>query len=114
MFVKGSEKMKTAMLVTGSGPLLVSTTCESLAEAGFTQAMHSKGIDKFIACEVSLDRCRHLYPRHFHEQSGGACDDRHVDVLDTDGRRIFLNFPFIESGAPLLVDRQALTIEVTP
>jgi len=57
MFVKGSEKkMKTAMLVTGSGPLLVSTTCESLAEAGFTQAMHSKGIDKFIVCEVSLDR----------------------------------------------------------
>jgi hypothetical protein len=106
--------MKTAMLVTGSGPLLVSTTCESLAEGGFTQAMHSKGIDKFIACEVSLGRCRHLYPRHFHEQSGEACDDGHVDVLDTDGRRIFLNFPFIESGAPLLVDRQATATQVTP
>ena len=104
--------MKTAMLVTGSGPLLVSTTCESLAEAGFTQALHCKGIDKFIACEVSLDRCRRLYPRHFPEQPRGC--ESGVEVLDTDGLRIFLNFPFAESGAPLLVDRQATAIEVTP
>jgi hypothetical protein len=98
--------MKTAMLVTDSGPMLVSTTCESLAEAGFADVLHGKGIDKFIACEVSLDRCRQLYPRHFHEQSCDSSYEPRVEVLDTDGRRIFLNFQFAELGVPLLVDRQ--------
>jgi hypothetical protein len=106
--------MKTAILVTDSGPLLVSTTCGSLAEPGFTQTLHGKGIDKFIACEVSIDRCRRLYPRHFHEEPDGGHGKPQVDVLDTDGRRIFLNFPFAESGAPLLVERQATATQATP
>jgi hypothetical protein len=96
--------MKTAMLVTDSGPLLVATACGSLGGPGFAQALHDKGIDKFIACEVSLDRCRRLYPHHFHRQSDDVPAETYVEVLDTDGRRIFLNFPFTESGAPLLVD----------
>jgi hypothetical protein len=106
--------MKTAMLVTDCGPVLVSTRCGSLAEPGFAQALRAKGIDKFIACEVSLDRCRRLYPHRFQEGRDDVGHELCVDVLDVDGRRIFLNFPFAELGAPLLVDRQAPEIQVTP
>jgi hypothetical protein len=104
--------MKSAMLVTDCGPVLVSTSCGSLAEPGFAQALRDKGIDKFIACEVSLDRCRRLYPHRFHERRDDLQQELCVDVLDV--RRIFLNFPFAELGAPLLVDRQAPAIQVTP
>jgi hypothetical protein len=106
--------MKTAMVVTGSGPLLVSTTYGSLAEPGFVQALRDKGIARFIACKVSLDRCRRLYPRHFHPHQDDLRHEPCVDVLDLDGRRIFVNFPFTVSGTPPLVGHTAMAIPVTP
>jgi hypothetical protein len=92
---------------------LVSTTYGSLAEPGFVQALRDKGIAKFIACKVSLDRCWRLYPRHFHEQRDDLRHEPCVDVLDLDDRRIFSNVLFAEWGAPLPVDRPATAIPVT-
>ena len=106
--------MKTAMLVTDCGPVLLSTSCGSLAKLGFAQALRDNGIDKFIACEVSLDRCRRLYPHHLGEQRDGLHDEPPVDVLDADGRRIVSKFPFAWVGVPLLVNHQTMAIQVTP
>lgn len=106
--------MKTAMVVTDSGPLLVSINCGSLAEPGCAEALHDKGGAKFIACEVSLDCCRRLYPHRFHEQRDDLGHELCVDVLDLDDRRIFSNVLFAEWGAPLLVDRPAMAVPVTP
>jgi hypothetical protein len=106
--------MKPAMLVTDCGPLLVSTTCGSLAEPRFSQTRHDKTIEKFIAGEVPLNRRWHLHPRHFYEQQDELHTGPSADVLAIDARRIFVNLRFAESGATLPVDRQALASPETP
>ena len=106
--------MKTAMLVTDYVPVLVSTSCGSLAELGFAEALRDNGIDKFTACEVSLDRCCRLYPHHLGEQPDGLHDEPPVDVLDADGRRIVSKFPFAGWACRCWSTNQTMAIQVTP
>jgi len=61
--------MKTALLLTGSGPLVIATSHASLTDFRASRKTSGQGIDKFIAYELPLDlvkkrlrrafRCRH-------------------------------------------------------
>jgi len=41
--------MKTALIFTGSSPILIITPYQSLEDKGFLEKLKQKGIDKFIA-----------------------------------------------------------------
>jgi hypothetical protein len=96
--------MKTAIVVSASQPILVLTSCATLASPEFAESLRVKGIGKFIAYEVDLERCRQLYDHHFRHASARLRGDCTLGVLDFDGHRILLNFSLSELGQPLVVD----------
>ena len=57
--------MKTALLLTGSGPLVIATSHASLTDSGLLEKLRAKGIDKFIAYELPLDLVKERYGGHF-------------------------------------------------
>jgi hypothetical protein len=50
--VKGGETMKAGIFFTGSGPILILTSYDSLSEPSLVDKFRAKGIKKFIAYEV--------------------------------------------------------------
>ncbi len=90
--------MKAILLFTGGGPLLILSSYARIDDPRFAAKLESKGLTKYVAWEVPLERCRELYGyryRDIAEQLARADDMR---VLDFDGHRIFLNFSLEELG----------------
>ena len=92
--------MKAAVIFTGSGPILVLTTYESLSNPAFIEKLTQKGIKKFIAQEVSVDMCREKYGTKFEAVKNDVKESDDLRVLDYDGHHIFLNIPFSAMGTP--------------
>ena len=63
--LKGGTPLKAALIFTGSGPILVLTTFESLQAPDFIQKLGARGISKFIAHEVSLELVKERYGTRF-------------------------------------------------
>jgi len=66
--------------------------------------MRAKGITRYLAYEVPVERCRQLYPKYFRSVQEDLRRECALSVLDFDGRRIFLNFPLGGLGPPVIVD----------
>jgi hypothetical protein len=90
--------MKAAVIFTGTGPILIVTTYESLYDDDLAGKLRAKGIKKYILSEVSVDRCKELYGNHFYLVTEDLNPSNDIRVLDYDGHHIFLNFPFSEMG----------------
>ncbi|MCE5243908.1 MAG: hypothetical protein LLF99_11990 [Desulfobacteraceae bacterium] len=93
--------MKAAMIFTGSGPILVLTTFESLEAPEFIERIAARGIKKFIAHEVSVDRVKKLYGTRFTVILGDLSQTDDLRVMDIDGHHVFNNFAFDELGVPI-------------
>lgn len=93
--------MKAGIIITGAGPILVLTSYESFTEKNFVRKLNSKGIKKFIAYEIPLDKVKERYGVHFSVVMGDLHETDDLRVLDYDGHHIFLNFSFAEMGAPV-------------
>ena len=50
--------MKAAVVFTGSGPILILTTSDSLTTEKFVEKLEQKGIEKFLMYEVPIERCQ--------------------------------------------------------
>ena len=90
--------LKAAIILTGTGPILIITTHENLLDEKLIIKLKAKGIKKYILSEVSVEKCKALYGNHFHLV---ADDVREVDdfrVLDYDGHHVFINFAFKDMG----------------
>lgn len=96
--------MKSAIVFAASGPILVLTSCATLESPTFAERLRTKGIGKFIAYEVDVERCRQLYHKHFRQASAELRDECDLGVLDFDGHRILLNFSLTELREPQIVD----------
>jgi len=84
--------MKGILVFSGSGPLLILSSYATIDHPELIAKLKAKGLRKFVAYEVPIDRCKDLYGftwRDICEDLEGADDMR---VLDFDGHRIFLNF----------------------
>jgi hypothetical protein len=92
--------MKAGVIFTGSGPILVLTTYESLRDPKFIEKLSQKGIRKFIAQEVSIELCKEKYGTHFRVVKNDVKETDDLRVLDYDGHHIFLTIPFAEMGEP--------------
>lgn len=84
--------MKGILVFSGSGPLLIVSSYPTIDDPRLIARLRAKGLQKFIAWEIPIDRCRDLYGFTYRDilEDLQSLDD--MRVLDFDGHRIFLNF----------------------
>ena len=92
--------MKAGVIFTGTGPILVLTSYDSLGDPKFIEKLLQKGIKKFIAEEVSVDLCKEKYGARFETVRNDVKETDDLRVLDYNGHHIFLAIPFSEMGEP--------------
>lgn len=96
--------MKAGIIITGSGSILVLTSADSLENADFVRALGEKGINKYIAFEVSEEAVKNRYGRHYIVTMGDLKQFDMLRIVDVDGQRIFRNFDFSGLSGPVLHD----------
>lgn len=93
--------MKAAIFFTGTGPILILTTYDSLEDPNFVDKLSAKGIKKFIAYEVSEQAVKEKYGNHFNVIMGDLRQTDDLRVLDYDGHHVFYNFSLSDLGQPI-------------
>ena len=90
--------MKSYLLMTGSGPIVVLTSHASVLDGTLIAMLAEKGIDKFIAYEIPLALAQQRYGMHFSVVRGDLRETDDLRVLDEDGEHAFKLFRFDELG----------------
>jgi len=90
--------MKSFLLMTGSGPILILTKYESIKDPVLLEKLQLKGIDKFASYEVPLELARERYGGHFIKVINDWLESDGLRVLDFNGERAFTLFSFSELG----------------
>src|SRR5258707_4301869 len=98
------RSMTTALLLTGSGPLVIATSHASLTDSGLLEKLRAKGIDKFIAYELPLDLVKERYGGHFDIAMQDLNESDDLRVVDFSGERAFRLFHLKELGTPVLYE----------
>jgi hypothetical protein len=97
----GGKKMKAGIIVTGTGPILILTSYDSLTHPKLVGKLAAKGISEFIGYELDWERVRDVYGTHFSVVMGDLHETDDLRVLDYNGHRVFANFNFDEMGNPV-------------
>ena len=92
--------MKAGIFFTGSGPILILTSFESLSNPLLIDKLTAKGIKKFIAYEIPDDVVRQKYGEHYEIIMNDLNQEDDLRVLDYDGHHVFNNFAFSSLGEP--------------
>ncbi len=93
--------MKAGIIFSGTGPILILTSYESFDHPEFVKKLQTKGITKFIACELPLDLVKQRYGNHYLVIFNDLKKTDDLRVLDYNGYNIFHTFSFKEWGKPL-------------
>ena len=93
--------MKAGIFYTGSGPILLLTSYNSLTDPKLVKKLDTKGIKKFVAYEVSEDLVREKYGNHYHVIMEDLDQEDDLRVLDYDGHHIYNIFSFKDLGKPI-------------
>lgn len=93
--------MRAYVVFTGTGPILILTTFPAITDERLVEKLRHKGIEKFIAHEVSVERTRQLYGVPFEVIARDLASGEDVRVLDFNGHHIFANFRLAELGDPI-------------
>lgn len=101
--------MKAVMLYTGSGPLVVLTSHGSVTDGNLIEKLKRKGIEKFMAYELPIDRVEARYGGHFHAVMHNLHESDDLRVLDFDGQRAFRLFRFDELGPAILFEGDCIS-----
>ena len=96
--------MKIALLFTGSGPLVIATSHDSLTDPVFLEKLRAKGIEKFIAYELRPDLARERYGGHYDVVMKDLHETDDLRVLDFNGERAFRLFHLRELGSPTMFE----------
>ncbi len=73
--------MKAGIFVSGSGPILILTSYESLMDPRLLEKLSVKGIKKFIAFEVPVETLKAKYGEHFNVIMGDVHQQDDLRVL---------------------------------
>lgn len=92
--------MKTFMLMTANGPVVILTTYDSATAPEFLRKLEARGIDKFVAYEIPMALAQERYGGHFFIVSHDLKEAEDLRVLDDNGARSFALFRFAELGPP--------------
>ena len=90
--------MKAGIIFTGTGPILILTTFDSLDDSKLSEKLATKGINKYIASELPLDKVRAKYGNHYNVVMGDLKQTDDLRILDYNGYNVFYNFKFSEMG----------------
>lgn len=93
--------MRAYLIFTGSGPILILTTHGSVTEERLVAKLKHKGIAKFIAYEVPVERVRRIYGVPFEVIAADLAGQEDLRVLDFNGHHIFASFRLSELGEPI-------------
>ena len=96
--------MKAGIYFTGSGPILILTSYDSLTHARLVEKLAVKGIKKFIAYEVAEETVKGKYGMHYDVVMGDLHQEDDLRVLDYDGHHVFYNFSLKDLGDPIYYD----------
>ncbi|MDJ0881625.1 MAG: hypothetical protein QNJ56_08245 [Gammaproteobacteria bacterium] len=105
--------MKVFLLITGSGPLVIATSHESLQDEALIKKLESKGIFKFIGHEMPLDLVKERYHGHFEIAAQDLHEMDDLRVLDYNGERAFQLFKFSELGPEIMHEPEGYTERFT-
>jgi len=94
--------MKAGIFFTGSGPILVLTSYDSLTDPKLAEKMQAKGIAKFIAYEVPVESLKSKYGTHYDAVMTDLKQEDDLRVMDYDGHHIFHSFSLRELGTPVI------------
>ncbi len=89
------------MVFIGSGPILVLTSFDALEHPILTEKLGARGITKYIAYEVSVDKVKKLYGTRFSIILGDLSQTDDLRVMGIDGHHVFYNFSFEELEPPI-------------
>ena len=92
--------MKACILFTGTGPILVLTSYEALTDPYLVEKLMTKGIKKYIAFEIPIQKVKDRYGLHYTVVLNDLSQTSDLRVLDYDGHHVFYNFSFEEMGDP--------------
>jgi len=90
--------MKASVIFTGTGPILILTSYESLTHPAFVEKLATKGIKKFIGIEIQLEKVKDKYGQRFNVILEDLYQTDDLRVLDYNGHNIFSNFSLKEMG----------------
>jgi hypothetical protein len=98
--------MNAYLVFSGSGPILLLSSYQTLEDPRLLARLRAKGIEKFLAYEVSLDAVRTRYAESFVAVAQDLADRADARVLDSNGHQILSNFSLRELGSPILHEGQ--------
>ncbi|MDQ7785847.1 MAG: hypothetical protein RDU20_23400 [Desulfomonilaceae bacterium] len=93
--------MKAGIFFTGSGPIVILTSYDSLTDSRLVEKLASKGIKKFIAYEVPVEMAKEKYGNTYNVIMGDLHQEDDLRVLDYDGHHVLLTFELCDLGAPV-------------
>ena len=96
--------MKAIMLITGSGPLVILTSHDSVTNPALLEKLRAKGIERFFAHEIPLDLAKERYGGHFITVLNDLRETDVLRVLDYNGERAFGLFRLDELGPMVTYD----------
>ena len=96
--------MKAALLIAGSGPLVILTSHASFTDPALIEKLRAKGIEKFIAYELPLAVAQKRYGGHFQHVMQGLHESDDLRVLDEDGQRAFRLFRLKELAEAVMFE----------
>ena len=94
--------MKTGIIFTGSGPILIITTYPSLDDHGLAEKLVAKGIKKYLAYELPIEQVKARYGSYFITIMNDVKQTDDLRVLDYDGHNVFYNFSLADMGEPIV------------
>jgi hypothetical protein len=92
--------MKAGIFFTGSGPILLLTSYDSLLDKSLIEKLGAKGIKKFIAYEVPVEVVKQKYGGHYHAVMNDLKQEDDLRVMDYNGHHVFYNFSIGKLGQP--------------
>lgn len=94
--------MKTMLLLTASGPIVVLTSHASPLDPALLEKLGARGIRKFIAFEIPTELAQARYGTHFAVVRNDLHETDDLRLLDLDGQHAFGLFRFDELGQPIV------------
>lgn len=89
------------LIFTGTGPILVLSSYPKLTDERLLIKLRYKGIDKFLAYEVSLAAVESRYAHAYPSVAADLAGSEDIRVLDFNGHQIMANFSLGELGEPI-------------
>jgi len=93
--------MKAGIFFTGTGPIVILTSYDSLTNHNLIRRLSSKGIKKFIAFEIPEEKAKEKYGHHYDIVMSDIKQEDYLRVIDFDGHHILSKFSFKDLGAPI-------------